>query len=86
MARKVRIHTKDIFNFKDVGKKWEYYDFCHKEALKCGLSCKCFIDQPFMELELWGSKLQFVKYYVKTLLKCQKKMDGIKRLMQAITM
>lgn len=85
MMTKTCIHTKDIFNIKDTEKKMKYFNSCHKKALKCGLTCRCIIDQPFMELELWGSKWQFIKYYVNTLLKCQRKMDAIKRVMSIIT-
>lgn len=80
----MNIHTKDIFNFNDEKEKWRCFDFCHKEALKCGLTCRCIIDKSFMELELWGSKSQFVKYYIKTLTKCQRKTNGIKRLVSII--
>lgn len=82
--RKVRIHTRDIFNFNNA-RGMKYFDLCHKEALKCGLTCRCITDQPFMSLELWGRKGSFIKYYTKTLLICKKKTDGIKRLISIIT-
>lgn len=85
MMNKTEFHTTDIFNINDVETRWRYFDFCHKEALKCGLTCKCIMDQTFMKLELWGNRCQFFKYYFKTLKMCLKKMDGVKRLASVIT-
>lgn len=74
------IHTIDIFNNKTMAKGQKYLDFCLEKALQCGLAYKCYTGSPFAKLELWGSKHAFVKYYFVTLLKCDNKMDGIKRL------
>ena len=85
MFKKVMIYTKDIFIYEDEKRNLKTFTSCHNEALKCGLNCKCHMDQSFMELELWGSKWRFVKYYLKTLIKCDKNMDGFKRLIDIIT-
>lgn len=81
---KIGIHTKDIFNERDIKKRWEWYNYCYKMALKCGLTVRCIIEDPYPELEMWGSKNKFVKYYLKTLTKCDDKKDGIKRLLTII--
>lgn len=81
---KIGFYTYDIFDIKDVDKRWKYFDFCYKEALKCGLTCRCIIKDTFMKLELWGTKYQFIKYYLKTLSKYECKLKGVKRLLASI--
>lgn len=81
---KKHIHTYDIFDIKDVKINKKYFNFCHKEALRCGMQCRCYIKQPYMKLELWGNKYQFIKYYLNTLSKCSHKMNGVKRLASII--
>lgn len=80
MTKKIRFHTCDIFNIKDVEKKMRYFNSCHKAALKCGLTVGCITEDECLKLKLWGTKSQFVNYYIKTLLKCSYKFDGIKRI------
>ena len=82
---KIYFHTYDIFDNEDVTKRMRYFNSCHKAALRCGLTVKCIMKDKYPKLELWGTKSQFVKYYIKTLLKCVHKYDGIKRLMTTIT-
>lgn len=82
---KTYFHTYDIFNNEDVTERMRYFNSCHKAALRCGLTVKCIMKDKYPKLELWGAKSQFVKYYIKTLLKCVYKYDGIKRLMTTIT-
>lgn len=74
-------HTYDIFN--GIANTKNCYDFCHSIALKSGLSCKCYIEDVSMKLELWGSKQQFIKYYIRTITKCYK-FEGVKRLISMI--
>ena len=78
-------HTYDIFNNEDVTKRMRYFNSCHKAALRCGLTVRCIMKDKYPKLELWGTKSQFIKYYIKTILKCVYKYDGIKRLMTIIT-
>lgn len=80
MTKKIRFHTYDIFNIKDVEKTIRYFNSCHKAALKCGLTVRCITEDECLKLELWGTKSQFVNYYIKTLLKCSYKFDGIKQV------
>lgn len=82
---KIGIHTKDIFDERNIKKRWEWYNYCYKTALKCGLMIRCIIKHPYPELEMWGAKGRFVKYYLKTLTKCNRKKDGIMRLLSIIT-
>ena len=82
---KIYFHTYDIFDNEDVTERMRYFNSCHKAALRCGLTVKCIMTDKYPKLELWGTKSQFVKYYIKTLLKCAYKYDGIKRLMTTIT-
>lgn len=76
---KSHFYTYDIFNIKDVTTRWKYFNFCHKKALNCGLVCRCIIKDSFMKLELWGTKRQFLKYYLQTMTKCEYKWEGVKR-------
>ncbi len=76
---KTYFHTCDIFDIEDEVVRRKYFNFCYKKALKCGLKCRCIIENSFMELELWGSKYEFLKYYLKTLTKCQYKLKGVRR-------
>lgn len=82
---KTCFYTYDIFNIKDVTERMRCFDSCRKAALSCGLTVRCIMKDKYLKLELWGTKTQFVKYYIKTLLKCVHKYDGIKRLMTTIT-
>ena len=85
MMNEIHFHTYDIFNIKDVEKRMRYFDSCRKVALKCGLTVRCIIKDKYPKLELWGTKSQFVKYYINTLLNCSYKFDGIKRIISVIT-
>lgn len=82
---KTYFHTYDIFNNEDVTERMRYFNSCHKAALRCGLTVRCIMKDKYLKLELWGTKSQFVKYYIKTLLKCVYKYDGIKRLITTVT-
>ena len=81
---KIYIRTSDIFNIEDAKKRMMYFNFCHEKALKCGLTCKCHIEGKNTTLFMEGSKLQYIKYYLATLLKTKYKTDGIKRLISII--
>lgn len=77
-------YTRDIFNITDQKIKMEYFGFCYKKALECGLTCICEDVESTPKLELAGTKWQFVKYYFLTLTKCERKRKGIKRLLSFI--
>ena len=81
---KIYIKTSDIFNFEDAKKRMKYFNFCRKKALKCGLICKCHIEGEKTTLFMEGSKLQYIKYYLATLLANEYKTDGIKRLIKCL--
>ena len=81
---KIYIRTSDIFNIEDAKKRMKYFNFCHEKALKCGLTCKCHIEGKNTTLFMEGSKLQYIKYYLATLLNTKYKTDGIKRLISII--
>ena len=81
---KIYIRTSDIFNLEDAKKRMAYFNFCHEKALMCGLTCKCHIDGKNTMLFMEGSKSQYIKYYLATLLKTKDKTDGIKRLISII--
>lgn len=84
MKSRISFHTFDLFNIKDVKTRNEYFDFCHKEALKCGLTCKCIIEDKFTRLDLWGYKSQFLRYYLRTMIKWERKPRAVKRLLKVI--
>ena len=81
---KIYIRTSDIFNIEDAKKRTAYFNFCREKALKCGLICDCHIKGEKTTLFMEGSKLQYIKYYLATLLKTEYKTDGIKRLISII--
>ena len=81
---KIYIRTSDIFDIKDAKKRMAYFDFCREKALKCGLTCKCHIEGKNTTLFMEGSKQQYIKYYLATLLKTKYKTGGIKRLISII--
>lgn len=81
---KTYIRTFDLFNIKDNKKRMRYFDFCRKIALECGLICQCHLEGTNTKLFMRGSKWQFVKYYLITLLKTERKTYGIKRLVSVI--
>ena len=81
---KIYIRTSDIFDLEDAKKRMTYFNFCHEKALKCGLTCKCHIEGKNTTLFMEGSKLQYIKYYLATLLKTEYKTDSIKRLISII--
>ena len=81
---KIYIRTSDIFSIEDAKKRMKYFNFCRKKALKCGLICKCHIEGEKTTLFMEGSKLQYIKYYLATLLKTRYKTDGIERLVSII--
>lgn len=81
---KTYIKTFDVFNIKDAEKRMRYFNFCREKALKCGLICSCHIEDMNTTLFMEGSKQQFVKYYLASLLKTKHKADGIKRLISII--
>ena len=78
------IKTSDIFDIKDAKKRTAYFNFCLEKALKCGLICDYHIEGKNTTLFMEGSKLQYIKYYLATLLKTKYKTDGIKRLISII--
>ena len=78
------IKTSDVFNIEDAKKRTAYFNFCREKALKCGLICDYHIEGKNTTLFMEGSKLQYIKYYLATLLKTKYKTDGIKRLISII--
>ena len=83
--RKIYIKTSDIFPYKDEVKRMEYFDFCHKKALKCGLICRCHIDGVNTKLFIEGSKWNIIKYYLITVFKTEDNtVDAIKRITSLI--
>ena len=81
---KVNFHTTDIFGMKSISRRKAYFDFCRKQALNAGLTCKCIIrDQKWM-LELWGPRWQFLRYYLKTYTWQEEGLNGIKRFVSFI--
>lgn len=43
---KIGIHTKDIFDERNIKKRLEWYNYCRKVALKCGLTIRCIVKDP----------------------------------------
>ena len=77
--------TYDIFDIKDKDVREHCLLCCRDIALRCGLMCKCHLDGIDTRLYMNGTKQQFVKYYLKTLM-CNKHIfDGLKRLLNCIT-
>lgn len=81
---KTHIRTYDVFNISDENKRINMFETCHKKALACGLICLCHIDGIHTKLFMEGTKTQFIKYYLKSLLYTKGKTDGIKRLVSII--
>lgn len=75
-------HTYDTFG-NDI-KGIRYFNFCRLKALDCGLTCRCIVENNAPKLEMWGNKHQFLKYYTITVFKCDKKFNGIKRIIEFI--
>lgn len=72
-------HTYDIFNIEDVVTSQRYFDSCHKKALNSGLKCLCLTNDSFKVLVLWGTKHQFLKYYLSTIMAYECKWKGVIR-------
>ncbi len=78
--------TYDIFDIEDEDMRNYCLLCCRTIALQCGLMCKCHLDGINTRLYMLGTKQQFVKYYLKTLLMDNKSIfDGLKRLVSCIT-
>ncbi len=79
--RKTYIRTEDIFS-KDAVK---YFNACYQTALKCKLICMVKATRNSgITLCMSGAKKSFIKYYILTLLKTEKKTGGVKRLFSII--
>ena len=73
-------HTEDVFYNKNKDERIKWLIRCRITALKCGLTCRCIdVEGDAPKLEMWGTKLQFLKYYLKTLNFDAEIIDGIKR-------
>lgn len=77
--------TYDMFDIKDEDTRKYYLLRCRNMALCCGLVCKCHLDGMNTRLYMSGTKLQFVKYYIKSLVFSKSLFDGLKRLAYCIT-
>lgn len=77
--------TYDLFDIKDEDTRKYCLLHCLDMALRCGLMCKCHLDGINTRLHMSGTKQQFVKYYLKTLMFNKPFFDGLKRLMYIIT-
>lgn len=83
--RKTYIHTCDVFNHGDEGARQRCFISCYKKALlNRGLINCVHYEDDRITLELWGTKYQFIKYYLLTLLKTEHKVDGVKRLISIV--
>lgn len=83
--RKTFIRTKDIFNNDDKCLRQKYFDICYRKALKYGIKCEKHITDNGFDLIMAGSKMDFIKYYLSTLLETESKINGVKRLFSIIT-
>lgn len=81
---KTYIRTCDIFEYRNQEKRMAYFNFCHKKALECGLTCRSHINGMDTTLFIEGQKSKVVKYYLVTIFKTKDGIDGIKRLISII--
>lgn len=82
---KTYFHTYDIFNHKNKFENLEWFRFCRNKALISGLDVKDIINESNIKLELHGTRFQFIKYYFRTLTKCENKLNGIIRFILFLT-
>ena len=83
---KIYIKTSDVFNHcnEELNRRW--FEDCYRKAIKCGIECYKSIDKNgFIVLNLKGSKLSLVKYYLLTLLNTSNKLVSIEILFSIIT-
>lgn len=84
--QKIMYHTTDIFEHHSIAARRKWIDRCYKIALKCGLICQKLVkENGDLELDMHGSKLAFVKYYLMTF-EHPGCIAHLKRIMQMITM
>ncbi len=84
--QKVIYHTADIFSHSNTATKRKWLDRCYKIAVKCGLTCRKVVEENRdLVLDMHGSKLAFVKYYLMTF-EHPGCIAHLKRIMQIITM
>lgn len=74
--------THDVFELNNEEMKW--FKVCVKQAKKCGLNYEIYKTNKHLKLYMTGTKKQFVKYYLKTLLQNKYVSDGILRLVSFI--
>lgn len=77
--------TYDVFDIKDEDTRKYCLLRCRNMALQCGLVCKCHLDGMNTRLYLYGTKQQFVRYYIRSLTFNKPLFDGLKRLAYCIT-
>lgn len=77
-------HTYDTFEFKDRKINKSCLDFCIKKALKSGLKIKIKLEKSPIEFHMYGTKLQFIKYYFSSLSKCHE-LEDFKRALSTLS-
>ena len=82
--RKIYIRTSDVFVGTDDEKQMEWFNFCRKKALELGIACKWNAESSNRTLFMEGSKRNFIKYYFASLLKTERPVRGIKRLISIV--
>ena len=81
----VFFRTYDIFNIENKEKRNKFLKACLRAALKSGLSCGYVLDGAKTRLHLDGTKKQFVKYYLRTILYNESITKGVRRLINCIS-
>lgn len=73
--------TMDVF----AGGSDKYFEKCAKQAMKVGLEVYPGVYDDLLVLNLWGFKLEFIRYYIRTILfTTLPKHNSLKRLMEVI--
>ena len=76
--------TYDIFNSSSLNTTNEAMRYCRDIALSSGLKCNLANKDGMPILEMCGTKMQFLKYYFKTISANETLLVGIKRLIDTL--
>ena len=77
--------TYDLFDIENEEKRNDWLTLCIYAALKSGLSCKHVMNGTKTKLHMTGTKRQFIKYYLNTMLYNESFTNAVRRLIYCIS-